>query len=387
MKNEYKKIYADIKPSDEIFKSVIAQKDMPSQKAKYFKPILSVACLFAAVAVLFSIRNFSNDSFDENKIVNLIVAYETKNSVDSVSHVKQEIVGDTKTVYIDADVIIESDIKNMKAYTAIPSFDFYEEFEEILLGKDALFRGNADRTSISFPVGGGINFGVSSEKNKSEIQNQKSENHAAGCRISYLEAKQIADSFVERFSVDGFIFQNGKIADDPTYGSGYSATGFYVFNYLQYQDGFPLAVATDKIESGVASELSVYVNDEGIIYVRFFSLELNEKPAQSKVMSVYDAIELIENNVDNLWLSEYAPIVEIRLEYLLDRINDGIYELVPCWHFCIDQTEIFNLGISEARKNDTNDLCVNAITGEMFRVADRYPVYKTKDGIISTWNG
>ena len=89
-----------------------------------------------------------------------------------------------------------------------------------------------------------------------------------------------------------------------------------------------------------------------------------------------EAIDLIEKSLDELWLSEYAPIIEIRLEYLLDEAENGELMLFPCWRFCVDKTKLLTLPLEMQRENDTNDLCMNAVTGEMFRTMERYPAFQ-----------
>ncbi|MDR1409617.1 MAG: hypothetical protein LBJ12_05015, partial [Oscillospiraceae bacterium] len=43
------------------------------------------------------------------------------------------------------------------------------------------------------------------------------------------------------------------------------------------------------------------------------------------------------SKIDSIWLSPYAPIIDIRLENLVVDNGDGSSAVIPCWHLCIDR--------------------------------------------------
>lgn len=387
MKNEYKEVFDLIVPDDELVNSVTK---FSSKKKNSYKPLAAAICVLSAFVCVLSVNlvKKTHDNPVKTDVVTVLVAHETGRNVESSKHIEKTLSSGVKKIKIDADVIIEGKAGDMCIYSADDTFFYEEELKKAVFVGEKLYWGEENRAFIGYPTGSGITFNVS-EKGGETARFLKGEGYARGCETSYVRAKETADRFILKMGKNNFKFVEGNILDTYTFGKGYSSTGtgFYSFKYLQYVDGFPLETVTSNVYNGVASLLDIFVNDEGVTYLRMCGLDLvKKKELNGKIISVETAIELIEKNLSDLWLSEYAPIVEIRLEYMLDCAENGEMELVPCWHFCIDQTDIKFLSTEEQRRNDTNDLCINAVTGEMFRVADRYPVYQTKDGIISTWN-
>lgn len=385
MKNKYKEIFDGISPSEELINSIT----LFDHKKISYRPIAAVGCMFVLLlAIGTSVYFYSKDAIDETDVVNLIVAYETRKNEGINYHISKELRNSGEKVKIDADVVVEGNINEMCIYEAKETVFSADEIWEIICGEDSLYKGDLESASVSFPNGSGINFGVSLADCEEETKLvSKGKGYAEGCEISYDEAKEIADEFLNRKNIDDFQFVKGEIADRRFYGNGYSKTGFYVFSYSQYANGFPLETVSSNVYSGVASELSIYIDDNGIFYLRMCGLDLLEKKElNSEIMTAESAVEKVEEALPDLWLSEYATVVEIRLEYILDQLDDGSLELVPCWHFCIDETELKKMNIDIQRENDTNDLCINAVTGEMFRVENRYPVYQMSDGsFVGTW--
>ena len=384
--NSYKEIFDEITPSDELVDSVLSFES----KKRTYKPVLAVCSVIVLVSVIGLSVYFccSDDMVKKSDAVNLIVAYEMKKNDGINYHISKKLLNGKKNIPMDAEIIIEGNVNDMCIYEAKETIFSADEMWEIICGEDSLFKGDLKDASVMFPDGSGINFGVSLDKKSKEKELiSRGEGYAEGCDLSYNDAKKIADEFLKRKNAEQFYFIKGEIADRKFYGSGYSNTGFYIFRYCQYTDGFPVQTVTSDVYSGVSSELSIYVDDNGIFYLRMCGLDITEKKRlNGELMTVDEAIEIVENSLSDLWLSEYAPIVEIRLEYMLDQLADGTLELVPCWHFCIDETELKKMSVDIQKENDTNDLCVNAVTGEMFRVENRYPVYQMADGsIFSTW--
>lgn len=296
------------------------------------------------------------------------------------SHINKKITSANKSIIINADVVISGVPKEMCVYDA-DYVDFStDKLSDILYGTDekpGMYTGDKSSASITFPTGSGFQFGVTEVLSSNNHPIPKGENYAPGCDISFDAARRKADDFLIAMSIDDYKLIASEIVQPISYGNEFAQSGYYQFNYVQHINGFPLETVTANVTSGVSSTLSVGVDDRGIMAIRMSGLDFSlREDVGNKIMPVEDAIDLIEMNLDTLWLSSYAPIIEIRLEYLLDEIQ-GRLVLFPCWHFCIDQTEIHNLPLEEARKNDTNDLCINAVTGEMFRVGDRYPVFQT----------
>lgn len=382
MRKQYKEIFYEIKAEDELFLSVLNTRKTSSSKRVF---VAAAACV-AVCAFAFCIH-FINDSETADSSIDIPIAYETKLQTEAQKHIGKQIKTKKGFIEIDADVIIEGNIKDLKIYSASVKRFSVESLMGILYGENGLYYGDKSNSGIFTTELGGMTFDVSIDLDKKTKRISNGSDYAEGCSFSYADARLIADAFSEKNNMKDFIFKEGRIEKSfsPFYGNWRS--GFYIFDYVQYADGFLVETVSSDVESSVASGLTVKIDDEGIVGLNMFGLDLIEKKSvYDDVVTVETAINIIENNIENLWLSEYAPIVEIRLEYILDKNDDNSLELVPCWHFCIDQSELKTLDIQTQRENDTNDLCVNAITGEIYRVADRYPVYQTADGVINTWN-
>ncbi len=382
MKKTYKELFSEIKPDDELLLSLMNSRKKTSHK-KYY--IAAAACIaICTVVVCYCFASVSNKS---ESSVNIPVAYETKLQSEPQKHIGKSINGNKKAVKIDADVIIEGNINNLKVYTASVNHFSEKALFEVLYGENGFYFGDKNKSGMFTTELGSLTFDVNIDIEKNGNCNSKGTDYADGCDYSYSDAKNLADKFIKKYNVENYCFKEGRIEKSfsPFYGNWRS--GFYIFNYVQYVDGFAVETVTSDVDSSVASDLTIKMDNEGIVGLNIFGLDLTEKEAlNGNIISVESAIDIIEKNIDDLWLSEFAPIIEIRLEYILCKNVDKSHELVPCWHFCIDQSELKKLDIQTQRENDTNDLCVNAVTGEIYRVADRYPVFQTEEGFISTWN-
>lgn len=382
MKKQYKELFSDIRPDEELLNSIINPRKNSSVK-KYF--IAAAACaVVCAIAVCYQL---ANDSVTTKSRVDIPIAYETRFQPESQKHIRKFIKKGNGKIKIDADVVIEGKKEDLKIYNASIKKFSEDKIIEILYGENGLYYGDKNNAGIFETRLGGFTFDVSIDIDASKKIVSKGNDYAEGCGFSYTEAKRLADVFIEKSEINNYRIKEGRIEKSfsPFYGNWRS--GFYIFNYTQYADGFSVETVTSEIESSVASNLSIKIDNEGIVGLNMYGLDLKEKHSlKGDIISVEAAIDIIEKNIENLWLSEFAPIVEIRLEYILDKNDNNNIELVPCWHFCIDQTELKSLDIQTQRENDTNDLCVNAVTGEIYRVADRYPVYQTVEGLKSTWN-
>ncbi len=382
MKKTYKDLFSEIKPDDELLLSLMNSRKKTSHKNFY---IAATACIAACTVVVFCC--FASVSYKSKSSVNIPVAYETRLQSEPQKHIGKSIIGNKKAVEIDADVIIEGNIKNLKVYTASVKHFSEKKLFEVLYGENGFYFGDKNKTGMFTTELGALTFDVNIDIENNSNLNSKGTDFADGCDYSYSDAKKLADMFTKKYNVENFCFKEGRIEKSfsPFYGNWRS--GFYIFNYVQYADGFAIETATSDVDSSVASNLIIKMDNEGIVGLNIFGLDLTEKEAlNGNIISVESAIDIIEKNIDGLWLSEFAPIIEIRLEYILCKNVNNSHELVPCWHFCIDQSELKTLDIQTQRENDTNDLCINAVTGEFYRVADRYPVFQTSDGFISTWN-
>lgn len=382
MKKQYKELFSSIKADEELLISVLNS----DKKLTNIKPFIAVAACIAACAITVCFHLVKVAETDKSSI-DIPIAYETRLQNEPQKHIKKYIKNNKSIIKIDADVIIEGNIKDLKVYNAEIKKFSYESLFEILYGENRLYYGDKNNAAIFTTELGGMTFDVNIDIESTEKEVSEDRNFADGCDFSYADAKKIADLFLEKYNMSDYNFIQGRIEKSfsPFYGNWRS--GFYIFKFTQYANGFPIETVTSDVESSVASDLTVKIDNEGIVGLNLFGLDLNEKKSvHDEIISVENAIDIIEKNIENLWLSEFAPIVEIRLEYILDKNDNNALELVPCWHFCIDQSELKSLDIQTQRDNDTNDLCVNAITGELYRVADRYPVFQTADGLISSWN-
>ncbi|MBQ2973906.1 MAG: hypothetical protein IJE19_06085 [Clostridia bacterium] len=382
MKKQYKEIFSQISPDDTLLHSVLH-----NQKARHAKKYIGLCAACFAVCIAALCVYLANDSETEKSSINIPVAYETKLQPEPQKHIGKTIKKGDGHITIDADVIVEGDINNLKIYEASVRKFSESSVLNVLFSKNGLYFGDKNNSGIFETELGGTTFDVRIDFEKSDKTESDDKNYADGCTLSYSDAKKLADEFIKKTNQNDYCFKEGRIEKSfsPFYGNWRS--GFYVYNYIQYADGFAVETVTSDVDSSVASDMTIKIDNEGIVGLNMFGLDLTEKKVlNGDINSVESAIDIIERNIDDLWLSEYAPIVEIRLEYILNKKEDNSLELVPCWHFCIDQSELKNLDIQTQRENDTNDLCVNAITGEIYRVADRYPVFQTADGLVSMWN-
>ncbi len=376
MKKTYKELFDEIRVGDEILEEVLRK---PEEKAsvKYFAFAACFALLVFAGAGMFT-NNFSDEN-DKTETSSIEYAKASRKDEETVKSVLKELKCGEKTVKIDADVVIDGSVSDMHIYSAKHRVYSVEKFNEILLGENGMFKGNKDDASVGVPLGSGINFGVYNYLSAENNPVSKGDGYAKGCDMSYDEARMISDAFLKSEGSTDYVFVSGEICDPITYGGESAPMGCYEFRYVQYADGFPIESVTSEVYAGTASELTVQVDDRGVIFVRMCGLDLSEREKPEKVIMLEEAIARIENSLEELWLSEYAPIVEIRFEYLLDEDESGKLKLFPCWHFCVDKTQLLTLPVDVQRENDTNDLCMNAVTGEMFRTMERYPAFQTAE--------
>lgn len=376
MRKTYKEIFDEIKVSDEIVEETLNQ---PQNKGsvKYFAlAACFVAIMFAGVGVFIS---HAPDKIEKTEVVSISNALVSVEKEEIVRYVSREISGGGKTVKINANVVADGHAYDMHVYSAKHRVYSVEKLEEILLGENGMFKGNKDDANIGVPLGSGINFGVYNYLSAENKPAAKAEGYAKGCEISYKEAKVLAEEFLKAEGSTDYVFVDGEVCKPITYGGESAPMGYYEFRYIQYADGFPVESVTSNVYAGTASELTVQIDDRGVIFVRMTGLDLSEKEKPEKMIMLEEAIDLVEKSLDELWLSEYAPIIEIRLEYLLDETENGELKLFPCWRFCVDKTQLMTLPLEVQRENDTNDLCMNAVTGEMFRTMERYPVFQTAE--------
>ena len=399
MRNNYKKIFDEVIPDKKLVDSVISMTE--EKKISFSKTVAVAACFLFVIGGLAAgiYFNSSDDSMPKTEIVDIPVAYETKNKSETVKHIKTKICSGDKTVFIDADVIIEGEAEKMCLYSAEYKQFSVEDFEELLYGEGGFYYAENKRESTIMPIlsprGTGMIFEAESKavtldriiKKQLEEKLVNGKNQVELCELTYSQARNLADDFLQRIEFNDFEFYEGKI--NPTvFTDGKYVIGSYDIQYYQYADGFSIETVSPNVLNGVASDLNIKIDDDGIVNLRLCGLNLRVKEElNGNIMNVETAIEKAEEALPELWLSEYAPVVEIRLEYMLDELEDGRLELVPCWHFCIDETALKHQSIEIQRANDTNDLCINAVTGEMYRVGNRYPVYQLSDGSIAgTWN-
>ncbi len=386
MREKYKEIYKNINPDNELLNSVIMSVNQKNKinAFKYFSVSACVIAAFCVVGVGVYV-NYKSEISVINEIINVPLAYETKKQTHGEKHIVRELQNGKKKLYIDADVIVEGDIDKMCIYNAEYTDFSPEEFEEMLCNDERFYSGVKEYEKFIYPKDTGFYLQSKNKLFNETVKFEKSKN--SGCKITVNEATEIVKLFVKTARLDEFKLVKTDIVEPEMLGSGICTDGYYSFQYYQYADGFPLETVSADVYSGIASSLNFRVDDDGIVRLMISGLDLTVKQnAKGKIMSVEKAIEITENSLPELWLSEYAPVVEIRLEYMLHELEDKTLILIPCWHFCIDETQLKKMSVKIQRENDTNDLCIDAVTGEMFRVADRYPVYLMSDGsIISTW--
>lgn len=376
MKKAYKEMFDEIRVDDNIVEEVLEK----SKEKTLVKYVVLAACfvllVFAGAGVF---ENKSHKEISRTGVMSTEYAQAVRVEQETAKRITRGLKCGEKMVKIDADVVVDGHVDDMRVYSASYRIFSAEKFSEILLGEGGMFKGNKEDASIGIPLGSGINFGVYNYLSAENNPISKGDGYAKGCEISYEEAEKIADSFLEAEGSTDYVFVRGEICEPITYGSESAPMGYYEFRYIQYADGFPVESVTSEVYAGTASELTVQVDDRGIIFVRMSGLDLSERAEPEKIIMLEEAIDIVEKSLGELWLSEYAPIIEIRFEYLLDEDENGKMKLFPCWHFCIDKTQLLTLPVDVQRENDTNDLCMNAVTGEMFRTMERYPAFQTAE--------
>lgn len=219
---------------------------------------------------------------------------------------------------------------------------------------------------------GNFGFTWSSEYKNYPVLTAKDNNHAPGCSKSLSDAQAISSDLLKILKVTDFRIKSSKILpQQETYGKR-QQTGSYELTYHQYVDNLPIVTDTANLFDRYASIFQIYINDRGIYSTMMLGWELTKTDDVKNILSLDQAVSLIKKKLPSLWLSQYVPIMEISLEYMLNQTADGQLYVAPCWHFCVDKRAYYKLSQAEQRKHDSNDLAMDAVTGEMFRVGDRY---------------
>lgn len=288
-----------------------------------------------------------------------------------------------KGAIIDAKVIVPNNVTSLGRYLA----DFKKVDSGVL--KKALF-GNRSVTAVNGGfeavmedgkpatlINGGMatfGFAWNTEYGNYSAPATKDSNHAPGCSISLNDAQTTAQNLLKTLNVSGYQLASSEIRAPRVSNGKREKTGFYEITYYQYVDKLPILTDTANLFDRFATMFQVDVNDRGIMTATMIGIDLTKTKDVTQILSFDQAVALIEKNLKSLWLSKYVPIKEISLEYMLNQSVDGQLYVAPCWRFCVDKTNYYKLSIGEQQKNDSNDLAMDAVTGEMFRIGDRYIV-------------
>ncbi len=302
---------------------------------------------------------------------------------------KKTLSGGNGAVF-DAKVIVPENVTTLGRYSAksrsVDDADI-EVLKNLLLGDRPVSGTNGqyecimdDGMPASLRVAGPgsssygtFGFSWSSVYDNYPLLPAQGSNYARGCSFSLDEAVAKAQNLLDAIDITDFRLVSAKIMEpDETYGKR-EKTGSYEILYYQYVDNMPiLADGTLMLNDRMATSFQAHINERGFFSTSLRSLNLTKTENITRILSLEQAVSLIESKLPSLWLSAYVPIMEISLEYMVNQTADGQLYVAPCWHFCVDKLEYYNLDIEMQRKHDSNDLIMDAVTGEMFRIADRY---------------
>lgn len=248
-----------------------------------------------------------------------------------------------------------------------------------------------------------------------EVVTEQQADELCKCDLSYAEAKELSDGFLEAVGVPVQLVQvslqkAGTSLEDEeeqietiTYEEDYSA---YCFYYGRIIDGTPVAVTSsqyvpheDTAPTWLYESIRILVNSEGIVGVDWsFPVELNETIASDvDILEFSDAAAIfeemaplvyqgnVEETEDNTTIQSSFDVKVDRVELNLMRIKDsgtertGLY--TPAWVFYGTQIEhlyyMEDQFASDPNLDVTEDtpwiiLAVNAIDGSIIDVTAGY---------------
>ena len=269
-------------------------------------------------------------------------------------------------------LIDEAEKKQFIAAITVGDVKFTSDSNEPrrLRGKDAM-----GDFSFLFHYRSFWTFGRSKAVGNYPLKKPSDAHHAPGCKISAEDALDTAISLVSSFPrladmVPAFF----RICDQEEYpGKNITATGYYSVYFMQYADNLP--IPADYL-SGSTSLSRFFVNDSGIYSTYMGPYDLTPTKTYSSWLSLEEAVGRLKANLGNLYFSQYTPIFEISLEYRLDDER----KVTPVWRFCVDQLQVLQKGLDQD-KYGANDMVVNAVTGEVSHIYDRYPSVYCDEGI------
>lgn len=147
MRNKYKEIFDEIKPDNEILEyAVISAEMQENYRKKSLSAALSVALILTVVGA--GLYFYETDKNNESKeMINIPVAYETKEEICSERHITKQLKNAGKKVKIDADVIIEGRSNEMCIYKAEFIEQSVEKIENLLYSENGFFKAKDERKS------------------------------------------------------------------------------------------------------------------------------------------------------------------------------------------------------------------------------------------------
>lgn len=318
----------------------------------------------------------------------------TKELVNSTpSHIKETIDKSGKTMIIDAQVVMPEKINNLHIYTgdymSFSDSDF-ERLKKYLFGSYASdvtnqngeWVGRINGEKAALRAFGNVLFGFTIVENTqgNTYLGKASDTHAPGCKTSLQDAVNTVENFLNSFQLPSCKITSQEVREQFAYNGDYSKMGTYRIEFIQTADNVP--IASDYEGSSEFSTGGYFViDDRGVRMASAKALKLQAKEELPRILTLEQAIQVVESKIGTIRISKYTPVFEISFEYFLT----ADYEVVPCWRFMVDQTEVLEKNLDQT-KYWSNDFVVLAHSGEVFHVPDRYPAMMTEDGTITGGN-
>lgn len=318
----------------------------------------------------------------------------TKQIVESTpAHFKKSIDKSGKNMIIDASVVMPKAMKNLHVYEAEYSSLNDSDVDRLKKVLFSTYASNAKSKSGEWvcQVDGGeaslrifgktlFGFNITENTNGNKYLGGGTGTHAPGCKTSLQDAVKTAESFLDSFYDPEYRITSKEIRKQFSYSGSYSKMGTYRIEYAQTVDSVPISSDYEGSNDFTTGGYFV-IDDRGIRMASAMALNVKEKQELSKILTLEQAVGVLEKKLNTIRISKYTPVFEISFEYFLTADN----EVVPCWRFMVDQTEVLRKKLDQ-NKYWSNDFVVIAHTGQILHVPDRYPAMLNEDGSITGGN-
>lgn len=255
------------------------------------------------------------------------------------------------------------------------SFVYSGRLEEI--GIEVLFRDGSLKNSDLFLTGKDLDFATIDEADK-EIQKllDKLGLEYVNDPVCYTMDVDTMSSEIDRIyemnygniedTDDEFFIEEKRIVTKED--------EFYIFYYPVAVDGMPVSNQANGVDGDGSlvggTEIKVCYGRKGIDTVDiYYQTDTTEKSEPEQIIPLEEIMKSVEEKYDSLILEGDYLINDIKLEYILQPINnkENMYNIVPVWRFMIEHE--FDLSKGDGSDTvehfkDSYSIIFDAITGE-----------------------